>query len=162
MALQYFTAEGMPLLSDQYLRRRIEILLAMLQVATVQECAIISGASRYGQGDRAKTLKQLLPKLSEQDLRAFFEIAREAFMSRARQPEGAALFALSEEENIEVFKQIRDQIPETERQLWVDQLARLETLNDKAYCSASRLMYQAILKIPEENQSKALRMEFAR
>ena len=157
-----FTVEGMPLLSDQYLRTRMEILLVMLEGATVKECGIVSGAPRCGHREKVAVLKRMLPRLSETDLRAFFEIVREAFLSRARQTGPVVPLTLSDDENVALFKDICEQVPEAERQLWMDQLARLETLNDEAYCSVSKAMYRAVLKMSGVNLPKALRLEFVK
>jgi len=154
------TSEGMPFLSDLSLRRRTGILLHMLETTTPRECACLTGHPRYGQNDQIIAMRQALPKLTDTDIKGFFEIIKEALLVRIRQQD-ATKYRMSQEEADKTIVTIAQAVPPHLREQWVSQLMRVESLTDAAYCDVTKTMYKAILKLSGPSASRALRFEFA-
>jgi hypothetical protein len=151
--------EGVPFLPDLYLKRRMEIVLRMLQAASATECAQITVHPRYGRNDQGAALRAVLPRLDDTDVAGFFEVLREAMMVRLRQREFVP-YAMAQEEAEGVFVLIAEAVPTSERDRWISQLQRVDSLTDSAYCEASKTLYRATLTLTGPNASRGLRLEF--
>ena len=153
--------EGMPFLPDLYLKRRAEILVRMLDLATPAQCAQLAGHSRYGGNDVNQAIQATLPRLSETDVGVYFEVTREAMMVRLRQTQFVP-YVMSQEESEGLIVLIAQAVPEAERERWISQLQRVDSLTDSAYCEASKSMYRAILALTGPQASRGLRIDFSK
>jgi hypothetical protein len=80
-------------------------------------------------------------------------------MVRLRQREFVP-YAMAQEEAEGVFVLIAEAVPTSERDRWISQLQRVDSLTDSAYCEASKTLYRATLTLTGPNASRGLRLEF--
>jgi hypothetical protein len=154
--------EGAPLLSDEVLRRRMQLELRMLEKRrSSSECSRLAGHPRYKTSARMKTFLRALSQLGEADLRFFLGFSKEAIFARLRHPQFVP-YEMTLLEHLNLWAEIGLRVPTDKSEQWVAMWLEPESLSDAAYCDAVRNQFRAVLKLSESYAKQGLRFQFAR